>query len=224
MKSQPRIVIELAPGPPRRDSLAAAAALAERVGAELVGIFIEDMDLLRFAALPFAREVCLATAQRRRFEVPALERILREHAAEAERIFAGTAGRAAVRHSFRVARGLAFRELLSAAVGAAAGAAMRDLRLLLLGDGGSPATRWAEQARQRLGGDPAGTGHGLQLSIVHAADLDQLAAVLQQDRSGVVVLQADESLLSRNDLQTLLREAAASVLVLPPPVIARGRR
>lgn len=68
MKSQSRIVIELAPGPLQGDSLAAATALAERVGAELVGIFIEDMDLLRFAALPFAREICFATAQRRRLE------------------------------------------------------------------------------------------------------------------------------------------------------------
>jgi hypothetical protein len=224
MKPQPRIVIELAPGPPRGDALAAAAALAERVGAELVGIFIEDMDLLRFAALPFAREVCLATAQRRSFEVPALERSMREHAVEAERIFAEMAARAAARHSFRVTRGLAFRELLAAAVGAATGAAMRDLRLLLLGDGGSPATRWAEQAQLRLGRDPAGTGHAMQLSIVHAANLDQLATVLQQDLPGVVVLQADESLLSQNDLQTLLRETSASVLVLPPPVIARDRR
>jgi hypothetical protein len=154
--TQSRIVIELAPGPLQRESLEAAAALAVRVGAELVGIFVEDMDLLRFAALPFAREVCFVTAQRRRLEVPALERLLREHAAEAERTFAGMAGRAAVRHSFRVARGLAFRELLAAATGAAAGAAMRGLHLLLLGDGGSPATHWAEQARLRLGG-PAGT-------------------------------------------------------------------
>lgn len=155
--------------------------------------------------------------------MPALERLLREHAAEAERTFAGMAGRAAVRHSFRVARGLAFRELLAAATGAAAGAVMRGMRLLLLGDGGSPATRWAEQARLRLGRDPVGTGHATQLSIVHAADLDQLATVLQQDLPGVVVLQADESLLSQNDLQTLLRETAASVLVLPPRAAAIGR-
>lgn len=216
MKSQPRIVIELAPGPLQGRSLAAAAALAERVGAELVGIFIEDMDLLRFAALPFAREVCFATAQRRRFEAPALERSLREHAAEAERVFAGMAGRAAVRHSFRVARGLAFRELLAAAIGAATGAPMRDMRLLLLGDGGSPATRWAEQARQRLGRAPAGAGHALRLSIVHAADIEELAVVLQQDRPGVVVLQADEILLSRHDLLALLRDSATPVLILPP--------
>lgn len=223
MEKQSRIVIELAPGPRQRASLEAAAALAGRVDAELVGIFVEDMDLLRFAALPFAREVCFATAQRRRLELPDLERSLREHAAEAERVFAGTAGRAAVRHSFRVARGLASRELLAAAAGAAAGAMMRGMRLLLLGDSGSPATRWAEQARLRLGREPAGTGHASQLSIVHAADLAQLAAVLQQDLPGVVVLQADESLLSRHDLQALLREAAVSVLVLPLRAAA-GRR
>lgn len=215
MKAQSRIVIELLPGPLQGGSLAAASALAERVGAELVGIFIEDVDLLRFAALPFAHEVCFATAQRRRLEVPAIERSLREHAAEAERAFAGTAALTAVRRSFRIARGLASRELLAAAIGAAGAAAMRDLRLVLLGDGDSPATRWAEQAQIRLGGAGAGAGEAIQLSIVHAADLDQLASALQQDLPGVVVLQADEGLLSQHDLQALLRETATSVLVLP---------
>jgi hypothetical protein len=215
MKSRSRIVIELAPGSLQGGSLAAASALAERVGAELVGIFIEDLDLLRFAALPFAHEVCFATAQRRRLEVPAIERSLREHAAEAERAFAGTAAQTAVRRTFRTARGLASRELLAAAIGAAGEAAMRDLRLLLLGDGDSPATRWAEQAQIRLGGAGAGEGEAVRLSIVHAADLDQLANALQQDLPGVVVLHADESLLSRHDLQALLRETATPVLVLP---------
>jgi hypothetical protein len=223
MKSRSRIVIELAPGPLQGGSLAAASALAERVGAELVGIFIEDMDLLRFAALPFAREICFATAQRRRLEVPAIERSLREHAAEAERAFAGTAAQTAVRRSFRIARGLASRELLAAAIGAAGEAALRDLRLLLLGDGDSPATRWAEQAQIRLGGTGAEAGKGMQLSIVHAADLGELASALQQDLPGVVVLQADETLLAQQDLQALLRETATPVLVLPRAG-ARGRR
>ena len=210
-----RIVIELAPGLPARESLEAAAGLADRVGAELVGLFIEDPDLLRFAALPFAHEIGFPSAQRRRLDVAGLERALREHAAEAERALAGTAGRADVRWSFRVARGLAARELLSAAIGAAAEAAARDLRLLLLGDGGSAATRWAEEAREQLRRSRQEDEDAMRVSLVHAADLAELAGALQRDPQGVVVLLGDADVLSQENLQTLLREAGTPVLVLP---------
>lgn len=205
-----RIVIELAPGLPERESIEAAAALADRVGAELVGLFIEDADLLRFAALPFAREIGFASAQRRRMDVTALERSLRAHAAEAERALASALERSAARWSFRVARGFAAAELLAAALGAAMEPASPEVRLLLLGDGASRATRWAEAARDRLGGADAA-----RLSVVHSADLADLADALQQDLPGVVVLLGDEAVLSRPDLQALLRETAAPVLVLP---------
>ena len=38
-------------------ALEAASVLAEVLNAELVGIFVEDINLLRLAGLPFAREV-----------------------------------------------------------------------------------------------------------------------------------------------------------------------
>ena len=212
---QARIVIELAPGWRERDALQAAAALAGSMDAELVGLFVEDAELLRFAALPFALEIGFASAQRRRLDVTEVERSLRAHAAEAERTLASTAERSAIRWSFRVARGVAARELLVAAMGAATEEATRDLRLLLLGDGGSAATRWAEQAREQLGRSGEDDDDAMRVSLVHAADLAELAAALQHDLPGVVVLLGDEDVLARRDLQALLREAAAPVLVLP---------
>jgi hypothetical protein len=210
-----RIVIELAPGLPARESLEAAAALADRVGAELVGLFVEDTELLRFAALPFALEIGFASAQRRRLDVTAVERSFLADAAEAQRALARAAERGAIRWSFRVARGLAMRELLAAAMGTATEAATRDLRLLLLGDGGSAATRWAEQAREQLRGGGEDDEDAMRVSLVHAANLAELAGALQQDLPGVVVLLGDEDVLSQQDLQALLRETAAPVLVLP---------
>lgn len=205
-----RIVIELTGVPPARGALEAAAALADRVGAELVGLFIEDEDLLRFAALPFAREIGFASAERRRMDVTELERSLRAHAAEAERTLARVVERSTARWSFRVARGFAAAELLGAALGPAMSEASPEVRLLLLGDGASPATRWAEAARDRLGG-----GDVARLAVVHSADLADLAGALQHALPGVVVLLGDEDVLSRPDLQALLRETAAPVLVLP---------
>ena len=95
--------------------------------------------------------------------------------------------------------------------GAAAEATARDLRLLLLGDGGSAATRWAEQAREQLRGGRDGGEDAMRLSLVHSADLAELAGALRQDLPGVVVLLGDAAVLSQTDLQALLRETAAPV-------------
>lgn len=201
-----RIVLGLEAGMSARE-LEASAQLAQRVDAELLGLFVEDADLLRFAELPFALEIGLASAQRRRPDAAALQREMRELAAEAERALAGIAARVPVRWSFRVARGHAATELLAAA----AEAAREDLRLLLLGDGDSPVTRWAEAACARR----AGAGAAPRLELVLAADVDELAAALKAAAPGVVVLRAEASLLEQRGLPDLLQSSAASVLVLP---------
>jgi hypothetical protein len=203
-----RVVVGLGAATARRE-LEAAATLAGRIDAELVGLFVEDAELLRFAALPFAHEIGFASAQRRRLEVPALERAMRAHAADAERTLAGTAGRTALRWSFRVARGVVAVELIAAATGRIdpEGA----LRLLLLGDGGSPVTRWAEEACASFAQGEAAA----RPELVRAANLAELAAELRGGASGVLVLRAEESLLSQQGLQDLLHETAVPVLVLP---------
>lgn len=203
-----RIVIGLNAGTPQRE-LDAAAALAGRVGAELVGVFIEDAELLRFAALPFALEIGFASAQRRRLEVPVLERAMRAHAADAERALAGTAARIALRWSFRVARGVVAVELISAATELLGqdGA----LRLLVLGDGESPVTRWAEEACARLARDEA----VLRPELVHSATLAELAAALHAGLPGIVVLCAEASVLAQQGLPDLLQQTAVPVLILP---------
>jgi len=70
--------------------------------AELLGIFIEDVELLRFAALPFAREIGGASAQARQVDVAALEKQLRAQARALERDIAAVLG--AGSWSLRVAR------------------------------------------------------------------------------------------------------------------------
>ena len=60
-----RIIVGLEPRPRADPLIAAAAALAERLPAELLGLFVENVELLHFAGLPFAREVGLASGARR---------------------------------------------------------------------------------------------------------------------------------------------------------------
>ena len=109
-----RILVGLDPRYPREPLLEAAAGLAERTAAELMGLFVENTDLLRFAAMPFAREVGLASGASRPLDVAAMERNLRLLAKEAERQLEAVAGKFSVRWSFRAARGVEASQLLLA--------------------------------------------------------------------------------------------------------------
>jgi predicted phosphoribosyltransferase len=69
-----RIVIALDTGSLARPAIETAAGLAIALDAELAALFIEDANLRRLAALPFAMEFGIASAQPMRLDVAALER------------------------------------------------------------------------------------------------------------------------------------------------------
>ena len=54
-----RILVAIDTSPHGSAALEAAARLATELRAELEGLFIEDINLLRLAGLPFAREIQL---------------------------------------------------------------------------------------------------------------------------------------------------------------------
>lgn len=99
-------------------ALDALAALAARLSAELMGLFVEDSNLLRAAGLPFTREVGFPSASSRAIAPEGLLRALRARARAAEQAIATVAGQAKARWSFRTARGLVPQELLDAAAAA----------------------------------------------------------------------------------------------------------
>ena len=96
-------------------ALDAAARLAEQMEAELLGLFVEDVNLLRLAGLPFAREVGLTLAHARPLASADMERALRAQALRAQQALEQAATRLSVRCSFRVVRGQVTEELLAAA-------------------------------------------------------------------------------------------------------------
>jgi nucleotide-binding universal stress UspA family protein len=96
-------------------ALEAAAELAASLGAELAGVYVEDINLIRLAGLPAMLEVGGASARTRRLDESRMSRQLRSQAARAARAMASAAGRTQVRWSFKVARGLIEDELLKAA-------------------------------------------------------------------------------------------------------------
>ncbi|HEV2423345.1 MAG TPA: universal stress protein [Terriglobia bacterium] len=96
-------------------ALEAAAELAAHTEAELFGLFVEDINLLRLARLPFASQVSATSAAAESVDPERMERELRGQAAQARRALAAVAERARVPWSFRVARGEVVAELIAAA-------------------------------------------------------------------------------------------------------------
>jgi len=78
-----RVLVTFDTFPLGQAALEAAAGLASGLGAELAGLFVEDINLMRMAELPFARELGLSSAAVRRVEAIELERTLR---LQAERV------------------------------------------------------------------------------------------------------------------------------------------
>jgi nucleotide-binding universal stress UspA family protein len=111
-------------------ALTAAAELARRLHADLRGIFVEDINLLRMAELPCSHE---NTAEPERIELLQLESSLKRQAREAESALQRIAGEFMVEHSFRVCRGLVPEAVILAA---------HEADLLVLGRSGrSPSCR-----------------------------------------------------------------------------------
>ncbi|MDH3671924.1 MAG: universal stress protein [Gammaproteobacteria bacterium] len=110
-----RIVVALDASDDSLAALQAASKLAADLQAELLGLFVEDINLLRLAELPVAREVVYASRSARALDLSRLERALRMQAAELERALANAAETTNVRWSFRVARGHVATEVLATA-------------------------------------------------------------------------------------------------------------
>ena len=99
-------------------ALQAAADLAATLQAELRGLFVEDVNLLRLAALPFAREVRWTTASRQTLDEAEMERELQLRASQARRALIYAAEQAEAEWSFRVVRGMVSKEVIEAALDA----------------------------------------------------------------------------------------------------------
>ena len=100
-----RILVALDASSPRLAALEEAADLAAALGAELRGLVVEDIKLLRLAGLPCAREVASSSARIRQLDLAIVERMLRSRAEEVRWAFVAAAERVSVRWSFRIARG-----------------------------------------------------------------------------------------------------------------------
>jgi len=94
-------------------ALEAAARLAADLRAELRGLFIEDIDAVRAANLPFVTEIAIASATARPLDTRSIERALRQKAALVRTRMGRLAEQAHVTWSFAVARGRVTQRVLA---------------------------------------------------------------------------------------------------------------
>jgi hypothetical protein len=100
-----RILLALERWPSRPALVDPALAVAKAMQAVITTLYVENEALLRYAALPFAREVDPHSGEERRLDPAALERAFRAEAQRAHRALLAAARHHDVPLSFRVARG-----------------------------------------------------------------------------------------------------------------------
>ena len=119
-----RILVAMDASQHSQAALDAAANVAALLDAELVGMFIEDINLLRVAQLPFVREVSFPVAETREIDVGKMEKYWRMQATLARRQLIELANQKKIEWSFYIERGSVSDRLLTASL---------DMDLLAIG-------------------------------------------------------------------------------------------
>ncbi len=206
-----RILIALDASPASMAALEAAAELAARLNAELLGLFVEDIDLLRFSELPFARQVGLHSALVSQLSREQVEQQLRAQANLVRRALAELARTGNLRTEFRVARGSITTELLQAAL---------DTDLVILGKAGwSHRQRLGSTARTMIKRSPGHTmflQHGARIahsigviydgSVLAARALGLAASLLPRAHAGLSILILADTVEEAHQLEPDIEE------------------
>ncbi|MFZ0546616.1 MAG: universal stress protein [Candidatus Promineifilaceae bacterium] len=132
-----RILVALDASTHSLAALKAAAELAAGLKAELMGLYVEDENLVHLAGLPFATEVRSLSADSRSVNSNEMEVALRLQASQARRAMEAAAVESGAKWSFQVVRGQVTATILKAAL---------EADLLAMGRVGRPIS-----SRSRLG-------------------------------------------------------------------------
>ncbi len=209
-------------------ALEQAVRLAERMGAQLEGIFIEDIDLIEISALPFLKEVRTVSRSENAIDLARMEQELRVLARRAERLLSEEASRHNVAWSFRIWRGSIDSDLLAADIEADVlalsrlGAALthgkvlrsRSTAVTVLYTGTDASRRALDMARS-LAAEPQKE----LIVLLPVEDHDdakhlQEAALLQLDEDAANAHFLRLTNGSLNDLMEILTDTSSAVLIL----------
>jgi hypothetical protein len=238
-----RLLVAIEPPNLSRQPLAAARDLAQSLQLELAGLFVENLNLLRLAALPFTREVGAVSGMVRAIDVIDVERALRAQAQQVRELFSSLAAELDLPWSFRVERGELLERVLAemsetvAAVFAPAprkaqtgtstraGAGTAPTRQVLAIFDPTPAGSRAVSVAQQL---CLARGATLAVAMV-SAEKPGLAALRETARRNIPALRGDARLLQLADtsvdaLADAARVTACDVLVLGSDAFPRQQR
>ena len=183
-----RILVALDASTHSLAALKAAAELAASLHAELIGLYVEDENLLHLAGLPFAHEVRTPSAASEPIDSDKMEQDLHLQASQARYALEEAAERVNARWSFKVVRGQVTTAVLAEAL---------EADLLAMGRVSRPLMR-----RSRLG------------STARAASAETKRSVLLMPHSGElnypVLVTYDGSRAAKQALLAATRLAKAS--------------
>lgn len=182
-----------------RAALAAAADIAGHEGREVLGVFVEEANLLRSAAYPFTREVGGTSGERRPMNRVALEQRLRRLAEQARASLTELAAQRGYACDLSVIRGHVVDEVLALA---------RPQDLLVLGR-----TGWSEAIGMQLGSTARGLMHQAPGAVL-------LWCEVRKPMQRVVVLLNDHDEANERALlaaQSVCRHRQQPVTVVVPP-------
>jgi nucleotide-binding universal stress UspA family protein len=168
-----RILIALDASTHSLAALHAAAEMAANMQAELIGLFVEDENLLHLAGLPFAQEVRSPSAESEPMSSDKMQQELKLQASQARRALEAAAERVNARWSFRVVRGQVTASVLAAAL---------DADLLAIGRVSRPLT-----SKSRLGSTARAASIETKRSVLlmpHSSDLDYPVLVTYDGSAG----------------------------------------
>jgi nucleotide-binding universal stress UspA family protein len=180
-----RILVALDASSGSLAALRASAGLAAALQAELVGLFVEDVNLIRLSALPFAQEVRWPSARRQQLNEQLMEQQLRLRASVARRALALAADQLEVAWTFTVVRGRVTEAVMEACL---------DADLLSLGRASRTMAR-----RSRMGSTARAVAERSPRSV--------LLARQASDMDWPVVVTYDGSELARRGLAAGIRLA-----------------
>jgi hypothetical protein len=186
------------------ETMETAAHLAADLHAELQGLYVQDVNVLRMAALPFTEEITTASGETRPIDEQSMERAMQNKAEQVRRLMEQTAASVQIRCSFSVARGrVPHCALLST----------REVDLVLFGSRShAPSVRPPLGVRTRSSVRPIVAV--VDAETMSARTLDTAAAVGQSQGRGLVVLVCRAEPEAVEDLAHTIREAVAEFDVM----------
>jgi nucleotide-binding universal stress UspA family protein len=200
-----RILIALDTSPHSVAALRAAARLASALDAELHGLFVEDVNLLRAAGLPMARELQFPFATHARMNPERMRRQLRAQALQARRALESICRQEDIEWTFQVVRGGVPSKVLEEAASA---------DLLCLGKIGRPVMR-----RPGLGSTARAAATGARRSVLLISHGKQIGppVVVAYDGSP----EAEQALLLAS---RLVQNLGSYLSILVPPDVSRSSK